>query len=186
VTRPAPDAAGPPHPAVAAGHAVLSLGSNLGDRLGYLRAAADALGAFARSPVYQTDPVGGVDQDPFLNAVVLVPAAPPRELLAAARAAETAARRVRGVHWGPRTLDVDVIALGSTTSDDPEIIIPHPQAHLRAFVCVPWLDVEPDAVLPGHGRVAGIVAAMRASGAGAAATDLAGVRPTDLSLRADR
>jgi len=157
---------------------VLSVGSNLGDRLAHLRAAVEALGALACSPVYETDPVGGVEQDDFLNAVVLVPAASPRELLAAAQAAETAARRVRQVHWGPRTLDVDVIALGTATSDDPEILIPHPEAHRRAFVCVPWLDVEPGAILPSHGPVAEIVAAMRAAAARAGEPSDLGVRPT--------
>ncbi|WP_322769222.1 2-amino-4-hydroxy-6-hydroxymethyldihydropteridine diphosphokinase [Frankia sp. Cr1] len=144
--------------------AVLALGSNLGDRLARLRAAVRALRALAMSEVYETTPVGGPDQDNYLNAVVLVPAAPARALLAAVRSAEEAASRVRTVQWGPRSLDVDVIACGELVSDDPEILIPHPRAHTRAFVCVPWLDVDPDAVLPGHGRVADLVAGLDASG----------------------
>ncbi|WP_322760680.1 2-amino-4-hydroxy-6-hydroxymethyldihydropteridine diphosphokinase [Frankia sp. Cr2] len=153
--------------------AVLALGSNLGDRLALLRAAVWRLRAVAVSEVYETTPVGGPDQDNYLNAVVLVPAAPARALLAAARAAEAAAARVRTVRWGPRSLDVDVIACGELVSDDPEILIPHPRAHIRAFVCVPWLDVDPDAVLPGHGRVVDLVAGL----------DACGVHRTPWSLR---
>ncbi|WP_131784284.1 2-amino-4-hydroxy-6-hydroxymethyldihydropteridine diphosphokinase [Protofrankia symbiont of Coriaria ruscifolia] len=151
---------------------MLALGSNLGDRLARLRAATRLLGAVVVSSVYETAPVGGPDQDDYLNAVVLVPAASPRDLLAAARSAEDAASRVRSVRWGPRTLDVDVIACGDLASDDPDILIPHPRAHMRAFVCVPWLDVDPDAVLPGHGRVEDLLAGL----------DVSGVRRTPWSL----
>ncbi|ONH58524.1 2-amino-4-hydroxy-6-hydroxymethyldihydropteridine pyrophosphokinase [Frankia sp. CcI49] len=148
------------------GHAVVAIGSNIGDRLGFLRGAVrelDArLGVLAVSPVYETDPVGGPEQDDYLNAVVLVAAAPPGELLAAARAAEQAAARERTVRWGPRTLDVDIIACGDLRSDDPDILLPHPRAQDRLFVCVPWLDVDPGATLVGHGRVADLVAALSA------------------------
>lgn len=151
----------------AGAHAVLAIGSNLGDRLAHLRGAVRdldaALGVLAVSPVYETDPVGGPEQDDYLNAVVLVTAAEPGVLLAAARGAEAAADRVRTVRWGPRTLDVDIIACGDTRSDDPDILLPHPRAHERLFVCVPWLDVEPTAVLVGHGRVADLVAGLRAA-----------------------
>jgi 2-amino-4-hydroxy-6-hydroxymethyldihydropteridine diphosphokinase len=152
--------------------AVLALGSNLGDRLGHLRAAAARLGALAASGVYETAPVGGPEQDDYLNAVVLVPAASPRELLAAAHAAEQAAGRVRTLRWGPRTLDVDVIACGDLVSTDPAVTIPHPRAHERAFVLVPWLDVDPHATLPGHGRVADLLARIGSDG----------VRRTELAL----
>lgn len=151
--------------------AVLALGSNLGDRLARLRDAARgldaALGLVAASAVYETAPVGGPAQDDYLNAVVLVRPAPPRELLAAVRAVEAEANRVRTVRWGPRSLDVDVIAVGDVRSDDPEILLPHPRAHLRAFVCLPWLDVDPAATIPGHGRVADLVAGMAAEAGGA-------------------
>ncbi|MBL7502091.1 2-amino-4-hydroxy-6-hydroxymethyldihydropteridine diphosphokinase [Frankia sp. CNm7] len=147
---------------------MLALGSNLGDREATLRAAVtlldERLGVLAASPLYETVPVGGPPQDDYLNAVLLTRPAPPRELLEAAREAERAADRVRVVRWGPRTLDVDVIACGETVSDDPEILVPHPRAHLRAFVCVPWLDVDPDATIPGHGRVADLVAGLAAAG----------------------
>lgn len=149
-----------------AGHAVVAIGSNIGDRLAHLRGAVrdlDArLGVLAVSAVYETEPVGGPEQDDYLNAIVLVGAAPPHDLLAAARAAERTAARERTIRWGPRTLDVDIIACGDTLSDDPEILLPHPRAHERLFVCVPWLDVEPDAMLPGHGRVAELVARLSA------------------------
>ncbi|MCL9761133.1 2-amino-4-hydroxy-6-hydroxymethyldihydropteridine diphosphokinase [Frankia sp. AiPa1] len=172
--------AGPSLPA-GPSHAVLALGSNLGDRWALLREAVDRLdrllGVLACSPVYETVPVGGPAQDDYLNAVVLVAPVGPYDLLGAARATEQEARRVREVRWGPRTLDVDIIALGAVRSEDPEILIPHPRAHLRAFVCVPWLDVEPDAVLPGHGPVAELVARMTREG------ELAGLRRLPDGLR---
>ena len=131
---------------------VLSLGSNVGDRLGFLRLGLCVLEPVAVSKVYETAPWGGVDQRDFLNVVALCPwdAA---ESWRRAVAAETSAERVRDVRWGPRTLDVDVIW---ATGADPAVELPHPRAHERAFVLVPWLDVEPDAELPGHGRVAAL------------------------------
>jgi dihydroneopterin aldolase/2-amino-4-hydroxy-6-hydroxymethyldihydropteridine diphosphokinase len=162
--------------------AVLALGSNIADRLGHLRAAVASIaaehGIIAASGVYETAPVGGPEQDDYLNAVVLVPPARPRELLDLARRCETRAHRVRTRRWGPRTLDVDVIACGDVRSEDPEILLPHPRAHERAFVCVPWLEVDPGAVLTGRGRLAGLVAAMVADGRAA------GVRRTDHDLLA--
>jgi 2-amino-4-hydroxy-6-hydroxymethyldihydropteridine diphosphokinase len=144
--------------------AVLSLGSNLGDRFAHLRAAvagfADVL--VAASPVYETAPWGGVEQDDFLNAVVVLsdPHSRPLDWLTRARAAESRAGRTRDVRWGPRTLDVDVLDVDGTTSGDPELTLPHPRAHDRAFVLVPWLDVDPDAVVVGRGRVADLLAAL--------------------------
>jgi 2-amino-4-hydroxy-6-hydroxymethyldihydropteridine diphosphokinase len=130
--------------------AVLSLGSNLGDRRAHLRGAVEVLSPYAVSPVYETAPWGGVDQDDFLNVVVLcdVDAA---EAWRLAVKAEEQAGRTREVRWGPRTLDVDVVVADGS---DPALVLPHPHAHERAFVLVPWLDVDPDAELPGHGRVA--------------------------------
>lgn len=146
---------------------VLSLGSNLGDRLENLQAAVDVLRAFglrAVSPVYETEPVGGPEQEPYLNAVVLVDGAAPRRLLELAGALEASRRRERIVRWGPRTLDVDVIAAGTAVLDEPDLVVPHPRAHERAFVLVPWLAIDPAAVLPGHGPVAQLVAALDTSG----------------------
>jgi len=150
---------------------VLALGSNLGDRLANLQAAVDALAAgpgldqVAVSPVYETAPVGGPPQPDYLNAVlVAMTSLPPRAVLDRGRAAETALGRVRGPRWGPRTLDVDVIAYGNEVSSDPELTLPHPRAHERAFVLAPWHDVDPGAVIPGRGPVAGLLAALPADG----------------------
>jgi 2-amino-4-hydroxy-6-hydroxymethyldihydropteridine diphosphokinase len=147
--------------------AVLSLGSNLGDRYGHLIQAVAGLGdaLLAVSGVYQTPPWGDPDQPPYLNAVVLVAdSVPAEEWLARARALEQEAGRERDPdrRFGPRTLDVDVIAVWSDdgvpiTSDDPDLTLPHPRAHLRAFVLRPWLDVQPYAQLPGHGWVFDLV-----------------------------
>ena len=132
--------------------AVLSLGSNLGDRLAHLRLGLSVVEPLKVSRVYETAPWGGVDQDDFLNVVALCPwdAA---EAWRRAVLAETRAGRERDVRWGPRTLDVDVVWADGT---DPALELPHPRAHERAFVLVPWLDVDPSAVLPGHGPVAAL------------------------------
>ena len=144
--------------------AILSLGSNLGDRYAYLKSAVEQLGesVVLVSGVYETPPWGDVDQPAYLNAVVLAvdPAADPAGWLTRVRAAEQAADRVRDPQrrFGPRTLDVDVIAVWHddgtpVLSDDPELTLPHPRAHQRAFVLKPWLDLQPYAQLPGHGWV---------------------------------
>ncbi|MEU4214479.1 2-amino-4-hydroxy-6-hydroxymethyldihydropteridine diphosphokinase [Actinoplanes sp. NPDC026623] len=144
--------------------AILSLGSNLGDRYAHLRDAVTRLGerVVLASGVYETPPWGDADQPPYLNAVLLVadPAAGADGWLEQARALERAGGRVRDPErrFGPRTLDVDVIAAWQddgtpVLSDDPELILPHPRAHQRAFVLKPWLDLQPYARLPGHGWV---------------------------------
>jgi 2-amino-4-hydroxy-6-hydroxymethyldihydropteridine diphosphokinase len=140
---------------------VFALGSNLGDRLGCLQAGVDALAAGQRiwatavSGVYETSPVGGPDQPDYLNAVLIaVSPLPARALLDRCQAAERASGRVRTVRWGPRTLDIDIITCDAETSNDPALTLPHPRAHERAFVLVPWLDADPEAELPGFGRVA--------------------------------
>ena len=158
---------------------VLALGSNLGDRQDILQGAVDAIVGLpgvrvtAVSPVYETVPVGGPAQPDYLNAVVLADAArPARELLDRLHEIEAAFDRVRLVRWGPRTLDIDIIVFGSERSDDPELTLPHPRAHERAFVLAPWHDVDPDAALPGHGPVAELLAK----------ADHSGLRLSDLSL----
>ena len=145
--------------------AVLALGSNLGDRQDILQGAVDAIVGLpgvrvtAVSPVYETVPVGGPAQPDYLNAVVLADAARPAlELLDRLHEIEAAFDRVRLVRWGPRTLDLDIIVVGGERSDNPELTLPHPRAHERAFVLAPWHDVDPDAVLPGHGPVAELLA----------------------------
>jgi 2-amino-4-hydroxy-6-hydroxymethyldihydropteridine diphosphokinase len=151
--------------------AVLSLGANLGDRAGAIRAAITALkddGLVARSTLYETPPWGPVEQPPYLNAVVVVRG--PRDAagwLARAHELEQAAGRTREVRWGPRTLDVDVVAVTEddgtpVVSDDPGLTLPHPRAHERAFVLLPWATLEPGAELPGRGKVADLLAALPA------------------------
>lgn len=150
---------------------VLSLGSNLGDRRAALQGAVDELAVtpgldvVAVSPVYETAPVGGPEQPDYLNAVVLAETSlPAGALLRRAQEIEAAAQRRRDVRWGPRTLDIDVIAYGDQTSDDPALTLPHPRAHERAFVLAPWHDADPGAELPGHGRVAGLLAGLPRDG----------------------
>ena len=149
--------------------AVLSLGANLGDRAATLREAIGGLaadGLVAVSALYETPPWGPVEQPPYLNAVALVEG--PRDAagwLARAHQLEQAAGRTREVRWGARTLDVDVVAVVAddgtpVVSGDPVLTLPHPRAHERAFVLVPWAEVDPDAELPGHGRVAALLAAL--------------------------
>jgi 2-amino-4-hydroxy-6-hydroxymethyldihydropteridine diphosphokinase len=146
--------------------AVLSLGSNLGDRAAHLRTAvagfADVL--VAVSPVYETAPWGGVEQADFLNAVIVVadPDTDEWAWLRRGQALEDASGRVREVHWGPRTLDVDVVTVDEVRSEHPDLVLPHPGTPKRATVLRPWLDVDPDAVLPGHGPVAALLAALGA------------------------
>jgi 2-amino-4-hydroxy-6-hydroxymethyldihydropteridine diphosphokinase len=155
--------------------AILAIGSNLGDRHAHLREAVERLGesVVLVSGVYETAPWGDSEQPAYLNAVVLVvdPDAEPSDWLDRARASEAAAGRVRDPYrrFGPRTLDIDVIAVwrddGTPVhSADPELTLPHPRAHERAFVLAPWHDVDPGAVIPGRGRVADLLAAAGTAG----------------------
>lgn len=135
---------------------VLALGSNLDDRDGILRSAVGALSALpdlvveAVSPVVESDPVGGPEQGPYLNAVVLGrTTASPLGLLRQCQQVEAAHGRERLVRWGARTLDVDVVCYGEVVAETDELTLPHPRAHGRAFVLVPWALADPDAVLPG-------------------------------------
>jgi len=165
---------------------VLSIGSNLGDRLGRLQSVVDGLDGAVRavSPVYETPPWGGVEQGPFLNAVLIAddPAMDSHGWLRRAHELEAAADRVREQRWGPRTLDVDLVTCHDgereVTSRDAELTLPHPLAHLRAFVLIPWLAIDPDAVLTVGGeprRVGNLLAELDAA-------DRDGVRPTELAL----
>lgn len=166
---------------------VLSIGSNLGDRLARLQSVVDRLGGSVRaiSPVYETAAWGGVEQGPFLNAVVIAEdaALDGHGWLRCAQEMEQAADRVRGQRWGPRTLDVDLI---SCYDDGTEVFslgdgltLPHPLAHLRAFVLVPWLAVDPDAQLTVAGGKRPVVKLL----AELDPADRAGVRMTDLVLK---
>ena len=142
--------------------AVLSIGSNMDDRRALLQTVFDEFAAetVAASPIYSTPPWGVTDQDEFLNAVLIVDVEEsPVELLRRGQVLEQAAERVRVRHWGPRTLDVDIVDIEGYTSDDPELTVPHPYAHERAFVLVPWLAADPDARL-GDTPVADLIAAL--------------------------
>lgn len=165
---------------------VLSIGSNVGDRLAHLQSVADGLGPAVRavSPVYETEAWGGVEQGPFLNAVLIAddPALDCHGWLYRAQELERAAHRTRELHWGPRTLDVDLICChdggAEVRSTDEVLTLPHPYAHQRAFVLVPWLAVDPAATLTVDGAsrpVAGLLAELDAA-------ERAGVRPVDLAV----
>jgi 2-amino-4-hydroxy-6-hydroxymethyldihydropteridine diphosphokinase len=171
--------------------AVLSLGSNLGDRYAHLRGAVEGLGdsVLVLSGVYETPPWGDVEQPPYLNAVVLVAdlAAGPHDWLTRARELEAASGRVRDPQrrFGPRTLDVDVITVWQedgtpVVSDDPELTLPHPRVHERAFVMRPWIDIQPYAQVPGLGWLTDLLNAEAMAGEVAAMT----ARP-DLPLESD-
>lgn len=153
--------------------AVLSLGSNLGERMASLQGAVAALAdtpdawVTAVSPVYETEPVDAPEGSPrYLNAVVLLDTTmPAQRLLDRAMAIESAFDRERsGVVNEPRTLDVDLIVVGDRRSDTDDLRLPHPRAGERAFVLQPWHDLEPDAVLPDAGAVAELLAESDRSG----------------------
>ncbi|MEV5831005.1 2-amino-4-hydroxy-6-hydroxymethyldihydropteridine diphosphokinase [Spirillospora sp. NPDC052242] len=169
---------------------VFSLGSNLGDRLDNLQEAVDALfdapglDFVACSPVYETAPYAAPGesippQDDYLNIILVADTRlPPENLLERVLNIENSMQRVREVRWGPRTLDIDIVVFGDIASDDPDLTLPHPRAHERAFVLVPWADIEPDVLLPGHGRVGDLAEAKLAEGGPSAVR-----RRTDLTLQ---
>jgi len=160
--------------------ATVGLGSNMGDRLANLQFAIDSLSAtvgtqvHSISPVYETDPVGGPAQGEYLNAVVVLKTIlSPEQLLAATQAIELAAHRERSEHWGPRTLDLDLLAMDNLILNSQNLVLPHPRAHERGFVLLPWSLLDPDYLIPGHQSVAELLTHV----------DLSGVRPrSDLSL----
>jgi len=152
--------------------AVVALGANLGDRAETLAAAVDDLRRLAlTSDVRVSKPIEtvavtlqGADEDAprYLNAVALLQTRlAPRELLSALHRIEARHGRVRRERWGDRTLDLDLIAYGDERIDRDDIVVPHPRAHERDFVLVPWLDVDPDAEIPGRGRVADLLQKLR-------------------------
>ncbi|ACU77243.1 2-amino-4-hydroxy-6-hydroxymethyldihydropteridine pyrophosphokinase [Catenulispora acidiphila DSM 44928] len=159
--------------------AVLAIGGNLGDRLANLQSAIDSLAdtptlAIAwLSPVYETAPLlaeGADPQDDYLNAVLGVTSAlPPDMLLMRTQAIEEALGRTRKIHWGARTIDIDIVQVDDLVSDDPELTLPHPRAAQRAFVLAPWHDARPDDVLTGAGPIADLLAALGGAAAQGAA-----------------
>jgi 2-amino-4-hydroxy-6-hydroxymethyldihydropteridine diphosphokinase len=166
---------------------VLSIGSNLGDRLAQLQSVVDALreSVVAVSPVFETAPWGGVEQEAFLNAALIAddPGLRPSGWLRRGQLLEDAAGRVRGEHWGPRTLDVDLISCSEGGTEllvrKPDLTLPHPLAHLRAFVLVPWLEIDPGAEL----TVAGVATPVRCLLDDIDPVDRAGVIRSHLTLQ---
>jgi len=151
--------------------ATVSLGSNLGERFQYLQNALDAINevvgtqVHSVSPVFETDPVGGPDQGKYLNAVAVIKTIlSPEQLLAAMQQIEVAQDRVRSERWGSRTLDIDLLAMDSEVRTTPELELPHPRAHERAFVLLPWSLLDPDYVIPGKASVAELLANLDVSG----------------------
>lgn len=152
--------------------AVLSLGSNIGDRLANLQGAIDALADTPEvrlvevSSVYETTPLDAPEDAPdFLNVIVLADTTlSVAFLLDRAQAVEAAFGRERGDRNAPRTLDVDLIVVGERLSDTEELTLPHPHAHERAFVLVPWHEIDAEAHIPGRGKIAELLADLDASG----------------------
>lgn len=152
--------------------AVLSIGSNLGDRLDKLQGGVSALEdtpevtVVAISSVYETVPVGApAGSDTFLNAVVLLDTTlTVHTLLDRALAIEDAFGRERSDEGAPRTLDVDIIVVGDRVAEDDQLVLPHPRAHERGFVLVPWLEIDAEGEIPGKGFVADIIGDVDTSG----------------------
>jgi 2-amino-4-hydroxy-6-hydroxymethyldihydropteridine diphosphokinase len=142
--------------------AYVGLGANLGDREATIRAALEALpGLVGVSKLRETDPVGVVDQPPFLNAAAaLETELTPRDLLDTLLAVECELGRERRERWGPRTIDLDLLLYGDETIDEPGLTVPHPRLHERRFALEPLLDLDPELAIPGRGRVANLLAGL--------------------------
>ena len=144
--------------------AFVGIGSNLGDRETHLRRALDLLAAeegieiVAISRLRETEPVGPVEQGPFLNgAVQLSTDLPPRQLLERLLDVEQRLGRVRDVRFGPRTIDLDLLVYGDETADEPGLTLPHPRLHERRFALEPLAELEPGLVVPGRGPVSALL-----------------------------
>jgi 2-amino-4-hydroxy-6-hydroxymethyldihydropteridine diphosphokinase len=142
--------------------AYIGVGANLGDREATIRAALAALpGIVGVSQLRETDPVGVVDQPPFLNGAVAVETDfSPRELLDALLAVERELGRERRERWGPRTIDLDLLLYGDETIDEPGLTVPHPRLHERRFALEPLIDLDPELAIPGHGPVSDLLAGL--------------------------
>jgi 2-amino-4-hydroxy-6-hydroxymethyldihydropteridine diphosphokinase len=142
--------------------AYVGVGANLGEREETIRAALAALpGVVAVSELRETEPVGIVDQPPFLNgAAALETELSARELLHALLEAERSLGRERRERWGPRTIDLDLLLYGDATIDEPGLTVPHPRLHERRFALEPLLDLDPELVVPGRGRVSDLLAGL--------------------------
>ena len=142
--------------------AYVGVGANLGDREATIRAALGALpGVVGVSELRETEPVGVVDQPPFLNgAVALETELGPRQLLETLLAIERDLGRERRERWGPRTIDLDLLLYGDETIDEPGLTVPHPRLHERRFALEPLLDLDPGLSIPGRGRVENLLAGL--------------------------
>jgi 2-amino-4-hydroxy-6-hydroxymethyldihydropteridine diphosphokinase len=145
--------------------AFVGIGSNLGDRETHLRTALEALAAedgidvVAVSRLRETEPVGPVEQEPFLNGAVQVATElPPRELLARLLNVEERLGRVRGERFGPRTIDLDLLVYGDEIVDEPGLTLPHPRLHERRFAVEPLAELAPALIVPGRGPVSALLA----------------------------
>ena len=140
--------------------AYVGLGANVGDRKATIEAAVAALpGVVAVSALRETEPVGVVDQPPFLNgAAALETQLSARELLDALLAVERELGRERGERWGPRTIDLDLLLFGGETIDEPGLTVPHPRLHERRFALEPLVDLDPELAIPGRGRLVELLA----------------------------
>ena len=142
--------------------AVIAIGANLGDpqenidlAVALLKEATDLT---ALSSMYVTKPVGGPAQPDYINAVALAESdLPAADFLSMLHGIEAALGRERSEHWGPRTIDLDLIQYGSILSYSDELSLPHPRAHERRFVIEPWHEIEPDGILLTHGRIDGLL-----------------------------
>jgi 2-amino-4-hydroxy-6-hydroxymethyldihydropteridine diphosphokinase len=151
-------------------HVVLSIGANLGDAETMVRQTIDQLSGILKeskaSQIYQTAPVGIEDQPKYFNAVVVGEwGGTADELLERTSNLEEIAGRERVLRWGARTLDIDIITFGDQVSHDPKLTLPHPRAHERLFVLIPWIELQPDAHLIGQGDVRGMIDALQSAGA---------------------
>ncbi|CAB4696036.1 MAG: 2-amino-4-hydroxy-6-hydroxymethyldihydropteridine diphosphokinase [Actinobacteria bacterium] len=142
--------------------AVIAIGSNLGDRELNIDSAVAEIAKIIEvthlSTNYETDPVGGPDQPKYLNAVLIADSViAPHELLKSLLQIETRLGRTREVHWGPRTIDLDLIIYGEEIIDSADLVLPHPRAHERRFVLEPWAEIDPEAEIPSIGRIEDIL-----------------------------
>ncbi len=147
--------------------AYVGLGANLGHREETLRRAVELLGAadgvdvLAVSQLRETEPVGVVDQPPFLNgAVAIETALAPRDLLDLLLEIERSLGRVREERWGPRTIDLDLLVYGNEVVDEPGLRVPHPHLHERRFALEPLVELAPELDVPGRGQVSALLTAL--------------------------
>jgi len=137
---------------------VIALGSNLGNRELNINSAVAEIAKIVEvthlSTNHETDPVGGPEQPRYLNAVLIADSTlTPHDLLNELHKIESRLGRTREIHWGPRTIDLDLIVAENEKIDSPDLVLPHPRAHERRFVLEPWAEIDPSAELPGFGLV---------------------------------